>query len=115
MTSARTGAALYAGRVSVRNPATLPRTILVRRWNGAYVLEDRVAARSFSSPRSARSGGPLLGDTNSEPPLMAAVTYLEAIREALSEEMARDERVFLIGEDIGAFGGAFKAAFAAGR
>ena len=39
---------------------------------------------------------------------MAAVTYLEAIREALSEEMTRDERVFLIGEDIGAFGGAFK-------
>jgi 2-oxoisovalerate dehydrogenase E1 component beta subunit len=39
---------------------------------------------------------------------MAPVTYLEAIREALSEEMARDERVFLIGEDIGAFGGAFK-------
>jgi pyruvate/2-oxoglutarate/acetoin dehydrogenase E1 component len=35
-------------------------------------------------------------------------TYLEAIREALDEEMARDERVFLIGEDIGAFGGAFK-------
>jgi pyruvate/2-oxoglutarate/acetoin dehydrogenase E1 component len=39
---------------------------------------------------------------------MAALTYLEAIREALSEEMARDERVFLIGEDIGALGGAFK-------
>jgi 2-oxoisovalerate dehydrogenase E1 component beta subunit len=36
-------------------------------------------------------------------------TYLEAIRDALSEEMARDERVFLIGEDIGRFGGAFKA------
>jgi 2-oxoisovalerate dehydrogenase E1 component beta subunit len=39
---------------------------------------------------------------------MAEVTYLEAIREALSEEMARDENVFLMGEDIGAFGGAFK-------
>ncbi len=39
---------------------------------------------------------------------MAAVTYLEAIREAMAEEMARDERVFLIGEDIGRFGGAFK-------
>ncbi|HEY2904921.1 MAG TPA: alpha-ketoacid dehydrogenase subunit beta [Vicinamibacterales bacterium] len=37
-----------------------------------------------------------------------AVTYLEAIREAMAEEMARDERVFLIGEDIGRFGGAFK-------
>jgi pyruvate/2-oxoglutarate/acetoin dehydrogenase E1 component len=40
---------------------------------------------------------------------VAAVTYLEAIREAMAEEMARDERVFLIGEDIGRFGGAFKA------
>src|SRR5207237_3642422 len=32
----------------------------------------------------------------------------EAIREALFEEMERDENVFMIGEDIGAFGGAFK-------
>jgi 2-oxoisovalerate dehydrogenase E1 component beta subunit len=40
---------------------------------------------------------------------MAVITYLEAIRLALHEEMARDERVFLIGEDIGAYGGAFKA------
>jgi len=37
----------------------------------------------------------------------APVTYLEAIREALYEEMARDERVFVIGEDVGAYGGAF--------
>jgi len=36
------------------------------------------------------------------------VTYLEAIRDGLREEMERDERVFLIGEDIGSFGGAFK-------
>ena len=36
------------------------------------------------------------------------VTYLEAIREALIEEMVRDERVFCLGEDIGAYGGAFK-------
>ena len=36
------------------------------------------------------------------------VTFLEAIREAIREEMERDERVFVIGEDIGAFGGAFK-------
>jgi pyruvate/2-oxoglutarate/acetoin dehydrogenase E1 component len=40
---------------------------------------------------------------------MATITYLEAIRQALHEEMARDERVFLIGEDIGPYGGAFKA------
>jgi 2-oxoisovalerate dehydrogenase E1 component beta subunit len=35
------------------------------------------------------------------------ITYLEAIREALIEEMERDEHVFLIGEDIGEYGGAF--------
>ncbi|MCC2642752.1 MAG: putative 2-oxoisovalerate dehydrogenase, beta subunit (Transketolase) [Nitrospira sp.] len=36
------------------------------------------------------------------------VTYVEAIAQALDEEMSRDERVFLLGEDIGAYGGAFK-------
>lgn len=39
---------------------------------------------------------------------MAVVTYLEAIRQALIEEMERDESVFLLGEDIGVYGGAFK-------
>jgi 2-oxoisovalerate dehydrogenase E1 component beta subunit len=39
---------------------------------------------------------------------MPVITYLEAIRQALFEEMARDERVFILGEDIGAYGGAFK-------
>jgi pyruvate/2-oxoglutarate/acetoin dehydrogenase E1 component len=37
-----------------------------------------------------------------------AVTLLEAIREALWEEMERDPDVFLLGEDIGVYGGAFK-------
>src|SRR6185295_3027765 len=39
---------------------------------------------------------------------MAEITYLEAIREALFEEMERDQNVFMLGEDIGKFGGAFK-------
>jgi pyruvate/2-oxoglutarate/acetoin dehydrogenase E1 component len=37
-----------------------------------------------------------------------STTYLEAIREGLWEEMERDPNVFLIGEDIGVYGGAFK-------
>jgi pyruvate/2-oxoglutarate/acetoin dehydrogenase E1 component len=37
-----------------------------------------------------------------------ATTYLEAIREGIREEMERDPDVFLIGEDIGVYGGAFK-------
>ena len=39
---------------------------------------------------------------------MAVVTYLDAISQALREEMRRDPTVFLMGEDIGVFGGAFK-------
>lgn len=35
------------------------------------------------------------------------ITYAEAIREALREEMRKDPSVFLIGEDIGVYGGAF--------
>jgi pyruvate dehydrogenase E1 component beta subunit len=35
------------------------------------------------------------------------ISYLEAIREAMSQEMRRDEKVFLLGEDIGVYGGGF--------
>ncbi|MFO7312377.1 MAG: alpha-ketoacid dehydrogenase subunit beta, partial [Bacillota bacterium] len=38
---------------------------------------------------------------------MREITYAQAVREALAEEMRRDERVFLMGEDIGVYGGAF--------
>ena len=35
-------------------------------------------------------------------------TYLEAIRDAMREEMLRDDSVFILGEDVGRYGGAFK-------
>jgi pyruvate/2-oxoglutarate/acetoin dehydrogenase E1 component len=40
---------------------------------------------------------------------MREITYIKAITEALEEEMVRDEKVFLIGEDIGPQGGVFGA------
>lgn len=40
---------------------------------------------------------------------MSQILYREAVRDALREEMCRDERVFLIGLDIGRFGGTYKA------
>ncbi|MEZ4588873.1 MAG: alpha-ketoacid dehydrogenase subunit beta [Gemmatimonadales bacterium] len=52
---------------------------------------------------------------------MSETTYLEAIRAGLAEELARDETVLLLGEDIGSYGGAFKVTeglldrFGAGR
>jgi 2-oxoisovalerate dehydrogenase E1 component beta subunit len=39
---------------------------------------------------------------------MAEMTYLHAISDGLRTEMRRDKRVFLIGEDVGVYGGAFK-------
>src|SRR5947199_10845697 len=40
---------------------------------------------------------------------MREVTYIDAIREALAEEMRRDPKVFVLGEDVGPYGGAFGA------
>jgi len=39
---------------------------------------------------------------------MAEKTYLQAISDGLRQEMRRDDRIFLIGEDVGVYGGAFK-------
>ena len=38
---------------------------------------------------------------------MSDLTFAEALREALAEEMERDERVFVLGEEIGHYGGTF--------
>lgn len=40
---------------------------------------------------------------------MAVITYIDAIRDALREEMERDEKVFILGEDVGVRGGVFRA------
>jgi 2-oxoisovalerate dehydrogenase E1 component beta subunit len=40
---------------------------------------------------------------------MRELTVIEAVREALAEEMARDERVIVLGEDVGKLGGVFRA------
>jgi len=39
---------------------------------------------------------------------MAEKTYLQAISDSLRLEMRRDQRVFVLGEDVGVYGGAFK-------
>jgi len=39
---------------------------------------------------------------------LSPTTYLEAIRQGIWEEMERDQRVFVLGEDVGTYGGAFK-------
>ena len=39
---------------------------------------------------------------------MAIITYREALNQALREELARDDRVFLMGEEVGVYNGAYK-------
>jgi pyruvate/2-oxoglutarate/acetoin dehydrogenase E1 component len=46
--------------------------------------------------------------TTNDDSLMAVMTYLQAISDGLRQEMRRDKRVFVIGEDVGVYGGAFK-------
>jgi acetoin:2,6-dichlorophenolindophenol oxidoreductase subunit beta len=45
---------------------------------------------------------------SADPPVRE-ITYLDAVREAMTQEMRRDPTVFLIGEDVGVYGGAFGA------
>ena len=55
--------------------------------------------RRLRRPRRARDAAPQV---------MAEMTYLQAISDGLRTEMRRDKRVFVIGEDVGVYGGAFK-------
>jgi 2-oxoisovalerate dehydrogenase E1 component beta subunit len=61
----------------------------------------------MADPRVARSGATLTLTANATAGV--ETFYLEAIRQALFEEMERDERVFVLGQDVGVYGGAFKA------
>jgi pyruvate/2-oxoglutarate/acetoin dehydrogenase E1 component len=64
-----------------------------------------------SSAKRSSNGGPATAekpDHVRQTERGEAVTVLEAIREALWEELERDPTVFVLGEDIGEYGGAFK-------
>ena len=39
---------------------------------------------------------------------MAVISYREALNQAMREELARDPRVFLMGEEVGVYNGAYK-------
>ena len=73
-------------------------------WPREGVFAERCDRRSATATRRGRAGR--------RPPRRERIgrelTYLEAISDGLREEMRRDESVFCLGEDIGAFGGAFK-------
>src|ERR1700682_1776413 len=71
-------------------------TLIHRRWRRSG--SERESPQRWSRTSVRPAGGRT----------MSEITYLEAIREGLFEEMERDENVFCLGEDIGTYGGAFK-------
>ena len=85
-----TTAELDAIAARSRRPPSTPRSSS----HGAARSPTRGASPRACSPRRSRSR-------------MRELTYWQALQEALREEMQRDPRVFLMGEDIGAYGGAF--------
>ena len=64
------------------------------------------AARSGDAPR--RRVRDARRPRHAPPQVMAEKTYLQAISDGLRQEMRRDKRVFVLGEDVGVYGGAFK-------
>ena len=74
------------------DPATVP--------DGVFCEGE---AEPLGDGQAPWSGFPRTGGS-----LMPTLTYLQAISSALRDELRADERVLLMGEDIGVFGGAFK-------
>ena len=75
--------------------------------------ERRAAARGgVAAARSGDAAGRRVRDAgrprHASPQVMAEKTYLQAITDGLRQEMRRDKRVFVLGEDVGVYGGAFK-------
>ncbi len=57
-------------------------------------------------PACLRGGGPMTDASPAAAP-SAEITYREAVKQAIRDAMSRDERVFLMGEDVGRYGGCY--------
>ena len=80
--------------------------------DGIEEMQQRINAKS-TKPSHGRKGslsrtGRLPARVSTRTVIMALTTYVEAIRQGIWEEMERDESVFVLGEDVGIYGGAFK-------
>ena len=70
---------------------------------------EKWEAISSTAPRGKATTKNETSAPLSSPRLIMSITYLDAIREAQARALAEDPRVFIYGQDVGAFGGAFKA------
>ena len=92
--------------------ALVKRKLLTRDKAEKIIVDERAAARA-ASERAATSPWPGARHRLPSPNLrlrtaMQEITYREAILAALQEEMRRDDKILIMGEDIGPSGGPFK-------
>ncbi len=71
-------------------------------------VDTDVFAPAHTTPADCAAEAQLRQRLRAEPPARV-ITYAQAIQEALREEMLRDGRVFIMGEDVGLYGGAYGA------
>jgi 2-oxoisovalerate dehydrogenase E1 component len=100
---------LEAGIVTKQQFEEIDRTVAqdvldaaLRAESSPPAKDPDIRSKVFSAPTTAYAATPEAPDAG------AHITYHQAIREALQEEMDRNENIFLIGEDIGVSNGAFK-------
>src|ERR1700753_2040157 len=93
-----------------RRPPTTSSTTRVFRPRSARKSSDATNDRDlkFQSLRFRMSTAAKKEHKSNRPERGGVVTFVEAIRQGIWEEMERDPSVFLIGEDVGTYGGAFK-------
>src|SRR5204862_1441440 len=80
-----------------------------RSWNIFSPCRKRGSSPENTLQASVRAGWRWLDSAIRIPVRVMSITYLEAIREAQARALAEDPRVYIYGQDVGAFGGAFKA------
>jgi len=76
-------------------------------WTPSTPRRARRPRRRCASPIRARSRSRRAHDARAGR-LMATLTYRDALNQALREEMQRDPNVFLMGEEVGVYQGAYK-------
>lgn len=84
------------------------RSLLIFSHGTVNTAQNNIAANTLPPLAFTPSGLCTTISLRVQRPLMPQLTYLEAIRQGIWEEMERDPAVFCIGEDIGIYGGAFK-------
>ncbi len=84
-----------------------PEPVLEHLTDDVYLEEPEVLAapEQLAPAWARRTFGP--GVPVNPPPGTREITYAEALREAMAQALAGDPNVFLLGEDIGVYGGAF--------